>query len=71
MTVSLRHRRAALKSRTPWRFNPMCVTPRSIAVFAEYERNPNARRRERIAERDIDNTDPPETNPESDLYRGP
>lgn len=71
MKVDPIKRRAALKSRSPWRFNPMCVTPRSIAIFAEYERNPNAKRRERIAERDIDNTDPPETNPESDLYRGP
>lgn len=49
----------------------MCVTPRSIAIFAEYQRNPTAWRRERIAERDIDNTNPPPDHPESDLYRGP
>lgn len=52
------------KSRSPWRYNPMCITPRAIAIFAEW-------RRERIAELEIDNTNPPPDHPESDLYRGP
>lgn len=38
-------RRAALKSRSPWRMNPACLTPKAIKAFKDYEVNPNARRK--------------------------
>lgn len=36
---------AARKAKSPWRYNPMCITARAIAVFAEYERKPNQKRK--------------------------
>ena len=29
---------AARKAKSPWRYNPMCITARAIAVFAERDK---------------------------------
>lgn len=45
MSIDQTKRRAALESRSPWRMNPACLTPKAIKALKDYEANPNARRK--------------------------
>jgi len=45
VSINQAKRRAALKSRSPWRMNPACLTPKAIKAFRDYANNPNARRK--------------------------
>lgn len=45
MSIDQTKRRAALKSKSPWRMNPACLTPKAINAFRDYANNPNARRK--------------------------
>ena len=57
--------------KSPWRMNPSCTTTRAIAIFRAYTLDPTAWRKQRLAELEIDNTNPPPEHPDSDQYQGP